>query len=340
MKNKVLVTGGTGFMSMQIILQLLQQGYNVKTTVRNLNSKERVLDTLLEHGVGVDTLEFVEADLTSDKNWEDNMKDCEYVLSVASPVFFDIPKNEEEAIRPAIEGVLRILKAAHKSGVRRVVMTSNFGAVGFSNKDLNSTTTEENWTNEHEAGLSIYEKSKLLAEKAAWEFANENPNLELVTINPVAVFGPALDSHVSGSFGLLKMLLDPKVKKVPNIPLNVVDVRDVASMHIRAMTTKDAAMQRFIASADGEISMLEIAKLLKKARPELADKVTTRTIPNWFIKIGARFNRQAKEGLLLLEMNRKISNAKAKEVLGWEQLATKEEAVLSAIDSLKKYNLI
>lgn len=216
MTEKVLVTGGTGFLGMQMLLQLLNKGYDVRTTVRSLKSKDKVIDTLRKNGVtNFAQLSFIEADLSKDANWDEAMADRDYVLSVASPVFFEIPKDEAEVIRPAIEGIMRILKAANRTNVKRVVMTSNFGAVGFSNQDWHSVTTE-----------SAYEKSKLLAEKAAWKYIEtEGQGLEFATVNPVAIFGPSLDSHVSGSFDLLKGIASGSMKMVPSIELNVVDVR-------------------------------------------------------------------------------------------------------------------
>lgn len=342
MTDKVLVTGGTGFLGMQMLLQLLNKGYDVRTTVRSLKSKDKVLTTLRNNGVSnFDQLSFIEADLSKDDNWEAAMADRDYVLSVASPVFFEIPKDESEVIRPAIEGIIRILKAATRTKVKRVVMTSNFGAVGFTNQDGQSVTTEKDWTDENAKGLSAYEKSKLLAEKAAWKFIETEGNgLEFATINPVAIFGPSLDSHVSGSFDLLKGIASGSMKMIPNIQLNVVDVRDVVDLHIRAMTTPAAAGQRFIASTDGMISMPEIATLIRKERPQLAEQVSKRTIPNGLLKIASHFNATAKEGQFMAEMNRNVSNEKAREVLGWKPIGTKEDAVLTAVDSLLKYDLV
>ncbi|MDU5336815.1 NAD-dependent epimerase/dehydratase family protein [Enterococcus sp.] len=342
MTEKVLVTGGTGFLGMQMLLQLLNKGYDVRTTVRSLKSKDKVVNTLRENGVTkFDQLSFIEADLSRDDNWDEAMEDRDYVLSVASPVFFEIPKDEAEVIRPAIEGIVRILKAAKRTKVKRVVMTSNFGAVGFTNQDWQSVTTENDWTDENAKGLSAYEKSKLLAEKAAWKFIEtEGKGLEFATVNPVAIFGPSLDSHVSGSFDLLKGIASGSMKVIPNIQLNVVDVRDVVDLHIRAMITPEAAGQRFIATTDGMISMPEIAELLRKERPQLAEKISKRTMPNWILKGASHFNATAREGQFMAEMNRNVSNAKAREVLGWTPIGTKEEAVLAAVDSLIKYNLI
>lgn len=342
MTEKVLVTGGTGFLGMQMLLQLLNKGYDVRTTVRSLKSKDKIVNTLRENGVTkFDQLSFIEADLSRDDNWDEAMEDRDYVLSVASPVFFEIPKDEAEVIRPAIEGIVRILKAAERTKVKRVVMTSNFGAVGFTNQDWQSVTTERDWTDENAKGLSAYEKSKLLAEKAAWKFIEtEGKGLEFATVNPVAIFGPSLDSHVSGSFDLLKGIASGSMKVIPNIQLNVVDVRDVVDLHIRAMITPEAAGQRFIATTDGMISMPEIAELLRKERPQLAEKLSKRTMPNWMLKGASHFNATAREGQFMAEMNRNVSNAKAREVLGWTPIGTKEDAVLAAVDSLIKYNLI
>ena len=225
-KNEtVLVTGGTGFVGLHILLQLLQQGYTVRTTVRSLKSKDRILSTLKAHGImDVGRLSFTEAELTGDARWPEAMQGCRYVLSVASPVFFEVPKDEKEAIRPAVEGIQRILKFAKAAGVQRVVMTSNFGAVGFSQTDTTRPTTEADWTDTNLKGLSVYEKSKTLAERAAWAFVEKEGGPELATINPVAILGPSLDAHVSGSFHLLQNLLDGSMKAVPPIVLNVVDL--------------------------------------------------------------------------------------------------------------------
>ncbi|WP_342089016.1 SDR family oxidoreductase [Dyadobacter sp. OTU695] len=338
----VLVTGGTGFVGMRVILQLLQKGYTVRTTVRDLLSAEKVKKTLTANGIAsFERLSFAQAELTGDANWKEVMEGCKYVLSVAAPVFFDKPEDEQEAFRPAREGILRILRFAKATGVKRVVMTSNFGAVGFTQTDKTRKTTEEDWTDTSNTAVSVYERSKTLAEQAAWDFVRtEGEGFEFVTINPVAILGPSLDVHVSGSFHLLENLLNGKMKAVPNIPLNVVDVRDVADLHIRAMETPAAAGNRFIASADGKISLPEIATLIKRQRPEIAGKVAERKLPGLVLKVASIFNDQAKEGLLLARMNRDVSTQKAKEILGWSPIGTQQETVLAAVDSLVKYDLI
>lgn len=340
--DAVLVTGGTGFVGMQIILQLLQKGYNVKTTLRSLKSKDKVIEALKSNGITSFTnLSFVEAELTKDTNWAEAMEGCKYVLSVASPVFFDKQKNEYEAIRPAVDGILRVLKFAKETGVKRVVMSSNFGAVGFTQTDKTRKTTETDWTNTDAKGLSVYEKSKTLAEKAAWDFIENNGgNLEFATINSVAILGPSLDTHISGSFILLEILLNGTLKAIPNLPLNIVDVRDVADLHIRAMKNPNAKGQRFIASADGQISLQEIAELIRNKKPEVSQKVAKRKLPNWALRIASMFNEQAKGTLFMTKMNRNVSNDKAKNVLDWNPIASQEETILASVHSMIKFNLI
>ncbi len=344
MKNPeiVLVTGGTGFVGAQCILALLHQGYHVRTTLRSLASKTSVLETLRAGGsTPGDQLEFVEADLTSDHNWDAALHGCTYVLHVASPVSFATPADESAHLKPAVEGTLRVLKSARDAGVKRVVLTSSFGAVGFSHTDRTTETTEADWTDPNLKGLSTYEKSKGLAERAAWEFIKqEGGALELSVINPVAILGPSLGSHTSGSFDIIRHLVDGSLKAVPNIPLNVVDVRDVADLHVRAMTTPAASGQRFIASADGQISMPEIAQLLQQKMPDIAEKVATKTVPDWVVRFASLFNAQAKTGAMFLQVNRRVSNAKAKQLLGWKPLATQEQAIVAAAESLVKYQLI
>lgn len=337
----VLVTGGSGAVGINCILQLLQRGYSVRTTLRSLSKQKDIKEMLLNGGISdFEKLSCIEADLTSDKNWSDAMKDCQYVLHVASPTHIE-SADEQSMIGPAVDGVLRVLKAARAAKVQRVVLTSSFGALGFSNKDKSSVTTEANWTNPGEKGLSAYEKSKTLAERAAWDFTEKNPGSpELVTINPVAIFGPSLGPGNSPSLGLIKGLLSGKMKAIPNIPLNVVDIRDVAALHLLAMETPAAKGQRFIATADGEISLPEVAELLKKKFPAVADKLPSKTIPDWVLRIAALFNPQAKHAASLLKINRNVSNDKAKRILGWKPIADQQECILAAAESLIKFKMV
>lgn len=336
--QKVLVTGGTGFVAIHSILQLLNRGYQVRTTIRSITSKDKIYEMLKNGGIAdFSKIEFVEADLTADKNWLEAMLGCDYVLHIASPIFLRLPKNEDEMIRPAVDGTLRVLKAAREAGVKRVVMTSNFGAVGYSHKDKSTIITEESWTNPDEKGLSTYNKSKVLAEQAAWDFIkNEGGTLELSVINPMGIFGPSLSPDLSSGFEMLKKILDGTMKAIPDINLGIVDVRDVAELHILAMENPEAKGQRFLALAGGTMSLLEIVKLLKQKMPYAAEKASTKSLPTFIIRLTALFNDQAKAILPLVGIYRNASNEKARTVLGWKP-RTNEEAVMATVISLIKW---
>lgn len=337
----VLVTGGTGFVGVHCILQLLQKGYSVKTTLRSLNRKQEVLDMLNEGGIKTfDKLIFIEADLMKDANWDEAVKGCDYVLHVASPIFLKIPRDENDMIRPAVEGTLRVLKAARDAGVKRVVMTSNFGAVGYSHTDTTQLITEESWTDPNEKGLSAYNKSKVLAERAAWDFmAREGGNLELSVINPVGIFGPSLGPDLSSGFELLRQILDGSMKRVPNMTLGIVDVRDVADLHIRAMTSPTAKGQRFLAIAGDIMTLPEIAQLLQQKLSNTLKTISTKRMPDWVVRLAALFSPTARNVVPQLGRYRSASNEKAKKLLGWHPRSN-EDALLATADSLIKFGAI
>lgn len=339
--KQVLVTGGTGFVGAHCILQLLQNGYKVKTTIRSLARANEVLEMLKVGGIdSLENIAFIEADLSKDANWDKAVEHCDYVLHVASPIYFKVPKDENEMIRPAVDGTIRVLTAARDAGVKRVVMTSNFGAVGYSHKDNRTIITEESWTDPNEKGLSAYNKSKVMAERAAWNFiTNNGGNLELSVINPMAIFGPSLGPNLSSGFELLKGLLSGAMKRIPNMTLGIVDVRDLADLHLRAMVSPKAKGQRFLALAGGILSLQQIAWLLKDNLGESAANISTRKIPDWVVRIAALFNPQAKAIVPMLGINRNASNEKAKTVLGW-QPRTNKEALLATVESLIKYGAV
>lgn len=341
MSETVLVTGGTGFVGSHCILQLLNKGYKVKTTLRNLNRKHGVLDMLKFGGItSFQNLEFIEADLTRDANWDEAVKGCDYVLHVASPINLEAPKDENEFIRPAVEGTLRVLRAARDAGVKRAVMTSNFGAVGYSHKDTTKIITEDEWTDPNEKDLSAYNKSKVLAERTAWDFIHqEGGDLELATVNPMAIFGPSLGPDLSSGFELLKRVLDGSLRAIPNMTLGIVDVRDLADLHIRAMTSPSAKGQRFLALSGGILSLPEIAVLLKNKLGDKAKKVSTRRLPDWLVRIVALFSPTARNLVPQLGRYRNASNEKAKTLLGW-QPRTNEEAILATAKSLFEFGWI
>ncbi|HTE23730.1 SDR family oxidoreductase [Flavitalea sp.] len=314
----VLVTGGTGFVGIHTILQLLQQGYTVKTTLRSLSKKDSIVNALKDGGLtDLQNLSFFEADLTADAGWNEAVKGCNYVLHIASPFPLVEPEDENELIIPARDGSLRVLKAAQKAGVKRVVLTSSFAAIGYGIKPKGHIFTEEDWTDEN-GPLQPYIKSKTVAEKAAWDFLkNHGGDLELTVVNPVGIFGPIIGDIVPASFdGVIKALIGGTVTESPAFTFGVVDVRDVADIHIKAMLHPEANGQRFLATSEGVMSFYDIAQLIKKERPEKAGKI-------------AGLKPTAKE--FYIEM----SNKKAREILSWHP-KSKEEAVLASVDSRVK----
>lgn len=336
MKNLVLVTGGNGYLALYIIQKLLTKDYAVRATLRSLDKKDQVITSLEQQNVpNLERLSFVAVDLNQDTGWDEAMRGVTNVMSVAAPIFVNGEKVTAKMEQTATEGTLRILKAAERNQVSRVVMTSNLGAVGFSNLNSQHITTESDWTNVDQRGLNLYEKSKLIAEKAAWNYlAETNSSMEFVTVNPGAMLGPTLNNHISGSFGFIANLLNPSAH-VANIEMNIVDVRDVAEMQVQAMLTPQAAGNRFLAVADQVISLPQIVELIRQKRPELVDQLPTKQIPNWFIKLAAPFNARAAEGKLLLSINHQVSNQKAKKILGWQPQFSAQQAILAAVDAIE-----
>lgn len=322
----VLVTGGSGFVALHCIRELLEKGYRVRTTLRTIERKEEVLNSISNSGIEIENrLSFIQTDLLKDDNWEVAARDCAYVLHVASPMIGN-PKDESEIIRPAVEGTLRVLNAACKAGVSRVVLTSNFGAVGYSHTDPDTIITENEWTNVDQPGLPAYHRSKILAERAAWDFVKNNDTApELAVINPVFILGPSLGPDFSGSFTVLEHLLSGAMKPDPALNFNIVDVRDVADLHVRAMENPAAAGERFLALAGGYISALQIAELLQFKFPGIAKMI----LP-------------AEQGsdALVKKVIRNVSNQKAKAVLGWQPVATNEEAIIASVESMITFGKI
>lgn len=314
----VLVTGGSGFVGGHVILRLLNDGHAVRTTVRNRDRGSAVHALLRRGGRGADErLEVFEADLTDDRGWERAVAGCDQVLHVASPFPRDVPKDENELIVPARDGTLRVLRAARDAGVKRVVVTSSFAAIGYGHATTDRVFTEEDWTDTGGADVQPYVKSKTLAERAAWEFiAREGGALELAVVNPVGVFGPVLGPDISSSIAILQRLLDG-MPLVPNLHFGVVDVRDLADLHIRAMTADAAKGQRFLATGDAPTSLFEIATILRRRLGRAARHVPSRRTPDWLLRLMAPFSPQARAVLPQLGVVRRSSNEKARRLLDW-----------------------
>ncbi|ESW64109.1 aldehyde reductase [Mesorhizobium sp. C277A] len=337
----VLVTGGSGFLGAHCILELLKARYRVRTSVRSARREADVLAMLKAGGTEPgDALSFAHADLMADAGWPAAVAGCDYVLHVASPFPPGVPTHEDDLILPAREGALRVLRAARDAGVRRVVLTSSFAAVGYGKMRADGQPfNEENWTDP--AGkVSAYVKSKTLAERAAWDFiAEQGGALELAVVNPVGIFGPVLGADHSTSTEFVQRMLNGAVPGLPRLSFGVVDARDVADLHVRAMTHPAAKGERFLAVAGDFMTVREIAQTLKTRLGPAASRVSTREFPDWLVRIIGLFNPEAAQLATELGKIKNATNAKAVRVLGWAP-RSREDALTATGESLIRLGLV
>jgi nucleoside-diphosphate-sugar epimerase len=286
-------------------------------------------------------LKVFRADLNTDAGWAEAAAGCDHVLHVASPFPSTVPKDENELIAPARDGALRVLQAARDAGVKRVVLTSSFAAVGYgAPKDRTAVFTEEHWTNLNDPSVQPYAKSKTIAERAAWDFiAREGGKLELAVVNPVGVFGPVLGPDLSTSIVLVKRLLDGAMPGCPDIWFGAVDVRDVADLHLKAMTDPAARGERFLATAEDFVSVRQIAQVLKEGAGDAGRRVSTRPVPSWLMRLVALFDSQVKAVAPELGKYKNASNEKARRLLGWAPRSP-ADAVLATARSLSELGLL
>jgi nucleoside-diphosphate-sugar epimerase len=339
--STVLVTGGSGFIGSHCILQLLAAGHEVRTTIRNLAGEADVRALLKQGGAEPDErLRLFAADLTGDAGWQEAIAGCDYVLHVASPFPSTVPKHENELIIPAREGALRVLRASRNAGVRRVVLTSSFAAIGYGHPSQNAPFNENDWTDPAGNDVMPYTKSKTLAERAAWELiAREGGDLELAVVNPVGVFGPVLGADYATSILLVERMMDGALPGLPRMCFGVVDVRDVADLHLRAMVHPAAKGQRFLAVAGEFLWMVEIAKILRDHMGEAARRVPTRQLPNWLVRLAALRDPAVKQIIPELGKWKNATNEKARTMLGWGP-RSREEAVVATAESLVRLGLL
>ncbi|MGO4385421.1 SDR family oxidoreductase [Specibacter sp. RAF43] len=336
----VLVTGGSGFVGAHCIARLLTDGYRVRTTIRSWDREADVRAQLHEAHVDPgDALSFAVANLMDDAGWPAAVAGATYVLHTASPFPAVMPKDENDLIVPARDGALRVLRAARRAGVKRVVMTSSFAAVGYGGHLLSRPYTEEDWTYPT-AEVSAYVKSKTIAERAAWDFmAREGGSLELAVINPVAILGPVLGPKLSSSVDIVRQLLAGRMPGVPKSASGIVDVRDVADLHVRAMISPDAKGQRFLAVSGKAMSLPEMARVLHSHLGADASRVSTRTLPNWLVRLASYGDPALRDYAPGLGLVKQVSNQKAREVLGWQPRPT-EETLLATAESLLALDLV
>ncbi|MBN8868127.1 MAG: aldehyde reductase [Solirubrobacterales bacterium] len=330
LRRKVLVTGGSGFLAGRAIIDLLERGYEVRTTVRDLAKEPRVRENIAA-GLGREPeIEFFQADLSSDEGWSEAVAGCAYVLHIASPFPPGKPKDPQELIRPAVEGATRVIGAALDAGVERVVMTSSVAAIRGGENQENRPYIEEDWTDV--ARVSAYPQSKTLAELAAWELVDSRGEREkLAVINPSAILGPVLPDDDSFSLEGIQRLLDG-MPAVPRIGFSWVDVRDVSAAHVAAMEKPEAGGGRYIVSGPF-LWLLEVSEILRERVPEIAAKAPTRTAPKPLVRLMAIFDSGARALIGDIGKRNDFDTTRAREVLGVEARPV-EETIVECAKSL------
>ena len=316
--EKVLVTGASGFIAEHCIIELLKNGYSVKGSLRSMNREQEVRDAVKTETDDT-KLEFCKLDLLEDDGWEDAMWDCDYLMHVASPFVIEDPKDENELIKPAKEGTLRALNAAKKAGIKRVVLTSSVAAVN--SHMMSGTSDHTTWTDINSKYVTPYQKSKTIAEKAAWDFYNNqdsNNKMELAVINPGGVMGPQLGNDLGGaSTQIVSQLISGKFPMIPALSFPFIDVRDVAILHLKAMTTPDADGKRFIAAHSKPTWMYEVAEVLSAAGYE---KIKLKKAPSFMLKLIGLFDNKTKSLVPMLDKYVPCDNSQTVKILNWEPM--------------------
>ena len=316
--KKVLVTGASGFIAEHCIIELLNNGYSVKGSLRSMNREQEVRDAI-KTGASDENLEFCKLDLLEDDGWEDAMWDCDYLMHVASPFVIEDPKDENELIKPAKEGTLRALNAAKKAGIKRVVLTSSVAAVN--SHMMSGTSDHTTWTDINSKYVTPYQKSKTIAEKAAWDFYNNQDNsnkIELAVINPGGVMGPQLGNDLGGaSTQIVSQLISGKFPMIPALSFPFIDVRDVAILHLKAMTTPEADGKRFIAAHSEPTWMYQVAEVLSAAGYE---KIKLKKAPSFMLKLIGLFDNKTKSLVPMLDKYVPFDNSQTVKVLNWEPM--------------------
>jgi nucleoside-diphosphate-sugar epimerase len=345
MTDRVLVTGATGFIAQHCLLQLLEAGYDVRGTARSADRTAEVKAILSPHlsdaaRAQLDDFVVVAADLTSDDGWQSAVEGCRYVMHVASPLPRGVVKDENELIVPARDGALRLLRAANDAGVERVVLTSSLSAIVYGN-DRSHVFTEADWSNLNGDRIGAYDKSKTIAERAAWDYIESvkgTSSMQLTVVNPGLVLGPLLSSDWGTSGEMVKRIMEHKVPAIPNINFATVDVRDVASAHVSAMVIPEAAGQRFIC-AETNHSMMEIAQILKARYSAQGFKIPTGRLPSIAVKAMALFDKTVRLALNDLDRHQNVDNTKIRTVLKWQPRDLSEQTT-SMADSMIEYGVV
>ena len=322
--EKVLVTGGSGFIALHCVQQLLDQGYAVRSTVRSESKKQEIIDSMEKHTLNSNNLEIVMADLLQDEGWSEAVAGCDYVLHVASPFILEVPSDEDILIKPAVEGTLRVLNACKENKVKKVVLTSSVAAVAYGHKEQ-KVFNENDWSDTG-PGITPYAKSKTLAEKAAWDFVgslDDDERFDFTVINPVAVTGPMLTSDIGTSNDLLVKLANGSIPACPRTHMGFIDVRDVAKAHIFSMKSEATNNERIIVS-DKEMFFVEMGRVLNDAGFK---KAPTREMPNFMVRVMALFIKELSGVVGSLGKKVTTDKSKAKTLFNWDYVSAEDSAI-------------
>ena len=337
MSDRVLLTGISGFLGGHVALQLLNAGYTVRGSLRNLAKADKVRDTLARAGADISRLEFVALDLMDDAGWREAAEGCRYVQHTASPFVLKIPDDKMELIGPAVEGTTRALNAANAAGAERIVLTSSMAAIAYGHdKARTAPFTEDDWTDLHGRGVNFHQESKTLAERRAWEIMEQAGRRDaLAVINPSGIFGPLLDEDPGTSAILIQRLLNGSVPALPRIPITIIDVRDVAAAHVAAMTAPEAGGRRF-PMAERTLSFKQVADLLAEHYPQ--KRIPRRQMPDWAVRLYGLFDRDVRGNLGELGVAKQLDSRGAIALLG-RKLTPAPEAVLATAETLLAHKL-
>ena len=334
--EKVLVTGGSGFIALHCIDQLLEKGFMVRTTIRSESRKEEINKAMDKYPNLDQNLEFHICDLLKDEGWEAAVDGCDYVLHVASPFILEVPSDENVLIKPAVDGTLRVLNACSRTHVKKVVLTSSVAAVAYGH-GVEKTYDESDWSNTGEdSGITPYAKSKTLAEKAAWNFVEEldpDKKFDFTVINPVGVFGPMLTRDIGTSNSLVSRLINGELPACPATHMGYVDVRDVAKAHVFSMLNSSTNNKRIIVS-ESEMFFVDVGRILNEAGFK---KSPTKQMPNWLVKFLAIFIKELSG--VTKSLGRRVDTDKslAKSLFDWQYISAKD-SILDTANQLATFD--
>ena len=330
MGETVLLTGISGFLGGHVGLALLAAGHKVRGSVRDPSKGDKARATLHRAGADTGSLEIVTLDLLEDAGWQQAAEGCRFVVHTASPFVLEIPKDRDELIRPAVEGTRRAIGAALAAGVDRVVLTSSVAAIAYGHGNRTGPFTEADWTEIGGKGVSAYSESKTLAEREAWSLMEAaGARHRLAVINPAAILGPLLDDDPGTSGQLVVRLLNGTVPAAPRISFGIVDVRDVAALHVAAMTAAEAAGHRHIAQQT-TLSFMAAARIVGEALPEHRGKLPKFQLPDWVVRAYALFEPSLRDNVVELGKDRTMRSDRAEELLGRPLIAAREAVLATA----------